>query len=37
MLEMSAVQYFAFGVDTVEFQWTLIVSIDAECVVVLPS
>ena len=30
MLEISAVQYLAFGVEIVEFQWTLIVSIEAE-------
>ena len=37
ILEMSPVQYFAFGVEIIEFQWVLIVSIDAVCVLTLPS
>ena len=32
MLEMSSVQYLAFGINTMLFQWVLIVSIDAVCV-----
>ena len=35
MLLQSIVQYFAFLVDIVEFQWILMVSILAVCVVVL--
>ena len=34
---MSPVQYFAFFVDTTEFQCALIVSIDIVCVVMSPS
>jgi hypothetical protein len=36
MLLQSMVQYFAVLVDIVEFQWILMVSILAVCVVVLP-
>ena len=36
MLEMSPVQYPAFGVDTTLFQWVLIVFIEAVCVETLP-
>ena len=36
MLEMSLVQYQAFGDETMLFQWVLIVSIDAVCVETLP-
>lgn len=34
MLEMSAVQYLAPRVERTEFQWYLMVSMDAQCVVV---
>ena len=37
MLEISPVQYLASFDDTTEFQWALIVSIDAVCVVTSPS
>jgi hypothetical protein len=37
MFDISAVQYFAPGVDITEFQCILIVSIEAVCVVTLPS
>jgi hypothetical protein len=36
ILDMPAVQYFAPGVETTEFQYILIVSIDAVCVVTSP-
>ena len=36
MLEMSPVQYLAFGIDITLFQWVLVLSIDAVCVVTLP-
>ena len=32
MLEMLPVQYLACGVDTILFQWVMIISIDAVCV-----
>ena len=37
ILEISPVQYFAFSVDTTEFQRALIVSIGDVCVVTSPS
>ena len=36
MLEMPPVQYLAFGVNTMLFQWILIVSVVAVCVETLP-
>ena len=37
IFEMSAVQYLAPGVDRTEFQWHLMVSMEAEWVVVVPK